>query len=143
MNHFSTKEASSDLTCRPGDEPGVLDLTLRTSRPDGKRIAHLLTGTLSGVATRFYGSRPDIRLGTHPSDPSLYRYTIKTAVDDEYVKDSAPFLSHRANDLKMGVTSFCKAFPWHLVLDKRLEFVQLGSGFMKLFGKCLQQFDCS
>lgn len=70
----------------------------------------------------------------------FFRYTIKTAVDDEYVKDSAPFLSHRANDLKMGVTSFCKAFPWHLVLDKRLEFVQLGSGFMKLFGKCLQQF---
>ncbi|XP_029343407.1 head-specific guanylate cyclase [Acyrthosiphon pisum] len=134
------KEASSTLTCRPGDEPGVLDLTLRTSRQDGIRVAHLLTGTLSGVATRFYGSRPDIRLGTHPSDPSLYRYTIKTTVDDEDVQDSTPFLSHRANDLKMGVTSFCKAFPWHLVLDKRLEFVQLGSGFMKLFGKCLQQF---
>lgn len=70
----------------------------------------------------------------------IFRYTINTTVDGEDVQDSAPFLSHRANDLKMGVTSFCKAFPWHLVLDKRLEFVQLGSGFMKLFGKCLQQF---
>lgn len=38
------------------------------------------------------------------------------------------------NDLKMGVASFCKAFPWHFVMDSRLEFVQLGNGFMRLFG---------
>lgn len=71
---------------------------------------------------------------------NFFRYTIKSKVNDEDVNNSAPALSQRANDLKMGVTSFCKAFPWHLVLDKRLEFVQLGTGFMKLFGKCLQQF---
>lgn len=70
------QEAGSDLTCRPGDETGVLYLNLRTSRPDGMRVAHLLAGTLSGVATRFYGSRPDIRLGAHPSDPSLYRWVV-------------------------------------------------------------------
>lgn len=70
----------------------------------------------------------------------FFRYTIRTKVDTNDAKNSSPILSHRANDLKMGVTSFCKAFPWHLVLDKRLEFVQLGTGFMKLFGKCLQQF---
>lgn len=69
-----------------------------------------------------------------------FRYTIRTTEDTEDDRDSTMVLSHRANDLKMGVTSFCKAFPWHLVLDKRLEFVQLGTGFMKLFGKCLQQF---
>jgi len=70
------QEAGSDLTCRPGDETGVLYLNLRTSRPDGMRVAHLLAGTLSGVATRFYGSRPDIRLGAHPSDPSSYRWVV-------------------------------------------------------------------
>lgn len=34
----------------------------------------------------------------------------------------------------MGVATFCKAFPWHFVIDRRLELVQLGSGFMRLFG---------
>lgn len=34
----------------------------------------------------------------------------------------------------MGVAAFCKAFPWHFVIDRRLELVQLGSGFMRLFG---------
>ncbi|XP_050538444.1 head-specific guanylate cyclase isoform X2 [Daktulosphaira vitifoliae] len=137
------KKASSDFTCRPSDEPGVLDLNLRTSRSDGKCVAHLLAGTLSGVATRFYGSRPDVELGTHPSDPSLYRYTIRTTnvtTDTDVINKSIQSLSQQASDLKIGVTSFCKAFPWHLVLDIRLEFVQLGTGFMKLFGKCLQQF---
>ncbi|KAL7289785.1 hypothetical protein TKK_0016189 [Trichogramma kaykai] len=43
-------------------------------------------------------------------------------------------LSHEAADLRMGVASFCKAFPWHFVVDRNLELVQLGSGFMRLFG---------
>lgn len=34
----------------------------------------------------------------------------------------------------MSVASFCKAFPWHFVMDRKLEFVQLGSGFVRLFG---------
>lgn len=37
----------------------------------------------------------------------------------------------------MGVATFCKAFPWHFVIDRRLELVQLGSGFMRLFGRIL------
>lgn len=37
----------------------------------------------------------------------------------------------------MGVATFCKAFPWHFVMDRRLELVQLGSGFMRLFGSML------
>lgn len=34
--------------------------------------------------------------------------------------------SNKVNDLKIGVASFCKAFPWHFITDKRLELVQLG-----------------
>nr|4GJ4_A Chain A, Soluble guanylyl cyclase alpha-1 subunit [Manduca sexta]4GJ4_B Chain B, Soluble guanylyl cyclase alpha-1 subunit [Manduca sexta]4GJ4_C Chain C, Soluble guanylyl cyclase alpha-1 subunit [Manduca sexta]4GJ4_D Chain D, Soluble guanylyl cyclase alpha-1 subunit [Manduca sexta] len=34
----------------------------------------------------------------------------------------------------IGVASFAKAFPWHFITDKRLELVQLGAGFMRLFG---------
>lgn len=37
-------------------------------------------------------------------------------------------------DLRMGVGTFCKAFPWHFVMDRKLEFVQLGAGFVRLFG---------
>jgi len=39
----------------------------------------------------------------------------------------------------MGVASFCKAFPWHFVVDRQLELVQLGVGFMKIFGHHLNR----
>lgn len=52
---------------------------------------------------------------------------------------NAPLLSDDASDLYMGVASFCKSFPWHFVLDRRLEMVQLGAGFMRLFGRQLFQ----
>lgn len=34
--------------------------------------------------------------------------------------------SSNVTDLRIGVASFCKAFPWHFVTDRRLELVQLG-----------------
>lgn len=46
--------------------------------------------------------------------------------------------STKAAHLPIGVSTFCKAFLWHLVLDRNLELVQLGAGFMRIFGKELQ-----
>lgn len=46
-------------------------------------------------------------------------------------------LSTEAADLRMGVASFCKAFPWHFVVDRKLEIVQLGVAFMRIFGQHL------
>ena len=43
-------------------------------------------------------------------------------------------MSHEAADLNIEVPTFCKAFPWHFVLDRNLELVQLGIGFMRIFG---------
>ncbi len=48
-------------------------------------------------------------------------------------------LSCRVRDLKISVPSFCKAFPWHFLTDKNLQIVQLGCGFMKLFGRQMKQ----
>lgn len=52
-------------------------------------------------------------------------------------------LSRSALDLRMGVASFCKAFPWHFVVDRRLEMVQLGAGFMQLFAHDFQTLGTS
>jgi guanylate cyclase soluble subunit alpha len=46
-------------------------------------------------------------------------------------------------DLRMGVASFCKAFPWHFVMDRQLELVQLGAGFMQLFARDLRTLGTS
>lgn len=48
-------------------------------------------------------------------------------------------LSDNAADLKIGVASFCKAFPWHFIIDRRLQLVQIGSGFMRVFGRLVAE----
>lgn len=89
---------------------------------------------------------------------SLYlfaRFTITPYKDEEEDSDEsdivtappvisrAPRQSSSACDLQMGVASFCKAFPWHFVMDRRLELVQLGAGFMRLFGCVLNRHGTS
>jgi guanylate cyclase soluble subunit alpha len=91
----------------------------------------------------------------------FFRYSIKTSTsshnspeeidtdDDDadvvtgVIDVTSTALSRSAKDLRMGVASFCKAFPWHFVMDRRLEFVQLGAGFMQLFARDLQTFGTS
>lgn len=64
------------------------------------------------------------------------RYSERLDVDDDLDVVSPYFrpLSNEATDLRMGVAVFCKAFPWHFVVDRQLELVQLGVGFMRIFG---------
>lgn len=51
---------------------------------------------------------------------------------------SAHALQTPVMDLQIGVETFCKAFPWHFVIDRSLELVQIGSGFMRVFGCHIQ-----
>lgn len=74
----------------------------------------------------------------------IFRYTLtpRKQPDPDETDLVLPTLpttppSTSAHDLQMGVGSFCKAFPWHFVMDNRMELVQLGSGFMRLFGRYL------
>lgn len=67
------------------------------------------------------------------------RYDIKPVISEEDIEVTARnfygnSMQTSVMDLQMGVETFCKAFPWHFVIDRRLELVQIGSGFMRLFG---------
>lgn len=67
------------------------------------------------------------------------RYSEQDVEDYDAVSPAFRPLSSEATDLRMGVASFCKAFPWHFVVDRQLELVQLGVGFMKIFGHHLNR----
>lgn len=56
---------------------------------------------------------------------------------EECIESLQAPVSSAAADLRMSVDTMCKAFPWHFVLDRRLEITQLGSGFMRLFASDL------
>ena len=39
----------------------------------------------------------------------------------------------------IGTSTFCKAFPWHFMVDRNMQLVQLGVGFIRLFGSELKK----
>ncbi|XP_048481199.1 head-specific guanylate cyclase [Plutella xylostella] len=135
-------EYEAAFVCTTSRE-GKLELHFTT---ESEPVAYLLVGCLRAVAVRLYETQTDIRLMSYTDDPRKFRYEINAVSinqraseedsddDGETVHTTVHASSTNVADLKIGVASFCKAFPWHFVTDKRLELVQLGGGFMRLFG---------
>lgn len=144
VQHQSGSDAEAEFVCIA--TPEALELHFTTDHPS---IAYLLVGSLKGIARQFYNDKADVYILPDPYNTKFFRYRITPEryseqvdadVDDNYVMSPAfrP-LSTAATDLRMGVASFCKAFPWHFVVDRQLELVQLGVGFMKIFGHHLNR----
>ncbi|XP_053616078.1 head-specific guanylate cyclase [Plodia interpunctella] len=135
-----TLEYEAAFVCTTSQE-GKIELHLTT---ESEPVAYLLVGSLKKIARMLYDTQTDIRLTSYTNDPRRFRYEINAVPrqksgDDvsQSVEAGTIASSSNVSDLKIGVASFCKAFPWHFVTDKRLELVQLGGGFMRLFGNYL------
>lgn len=85
----------------------------------------------------------------------IHKSELNVGAGTVYRKYSKAF-SDATDNLPIGIPTFCRAFPWHFVIgtcknsfcffnkqriqivDRKLELVQLGSGFMRLFGRLLK-----
>ncbi|TGZ32384.1 guanylate cyclase 1 soluble subunit alpha 2 [Temnothorax longispinosus] len=143
VQHQSGSDTEAEFVCIA--TPEALELHFTTDHPS---IAYLLVGSLKGIARQFYKDQADVYILPDPYNTKFFRYRItperyseKLGVDDDCDVVSPTFrpLSTEATDLRMGVACFCKAFPWHFVVDRQLELVQLGVGFMKIFGHHLNR----
>lgn len=95
-------------------------------------------GDVSVDENGYEGEENTVKLQNENSDSKKDSLsTIISRVDRINTKGNRQ-LSNRASDLKISVPSFCKAFPWHFLTDRNLQIVQLGTGFMKLFGRQLK-----
>ncbi|KAF6216149.1 hypothetical protein GE061_000488 [Apolygus lucorum] len=104
------------------------------------RRNHLVFGSLKELGLRLYETNVHIDMKPSPKGPSFFRYLIRYKRTDAIASApcAAPISTNPA-DLPMGGKTFCKAFPWHFILDSNLEIVQLGAGFMKLIGRDLDR----
>lgn len=104
-------------------------------------VAYLLLGALKVLSKTLYNSDPVITLEPLEGDIQRFRFLFKTDdVPQEEVVVRTPDenllqrpISNDAKDLKMTNSSFCKAFPWHFIMDENLDLVQIGNAFSKLF----------
>ncbi|CAK9825073.1 Head-specific guanylate cyclase [Anthophora retusa] len=147
VQHQAGSEAEAEFVCVA--TPEAIKLHFTTDHPS---IAYLLVGSLKGIARQFYNDNANVNILPDPYNTKFFRYSITperysehSVVDSEIDNNldtvTSPFrpLSTEATDLRIGVASFCKAFPWHFVVDRQLELVQLGVGFMRIFGHHLNR----
>lgn len=82
-----------------------------------------------------------------PSPPSLFPTTVPTVCLSFQIQEICPSslpnsasvntkrpphsLSTNPGDLRIGLATFCRAFPFHLVLGPRMELLQLGEGLRR------------
>ncbi|XP_031618027.1 head-specific guanylate cyclase [Contarinia nasturtii] len=108
-------------------------------------IAWLLLGSLKALTRILYDINASIVIEPIEGDPKCYRYLFTLSEQEknrlkltEIEQDvSVPISGLTATDLKMSPATFCKAFPWHFIMNEDLEIIQMGKGFSKLFKNSL------
>ncbi|KAG5889196.1 hypothetical protein JTB14_000621 [Gonioctena quinquepunctata] len=134
IGHEGEHESEAFVCTATSEENLQLDFT--TDRP---AVAFLLVGSLKAIARILYSTEAEVNIAQNGVDRRQFRFIIRSTSTSTKQKlfRNAPETTFMSSHLQMGVVTFCKAFPWHFVLDRRLELVQLGSGFMRLFGQFL------
>lgn len=112
-------------------------------------IAWLLLGSLKALTRILYDIDANILIEPIQGDSKCYRYLFsvpeqdKNKLEDDETEVeveqnvSIPISSLAATDLKMIPATFCKAFPWHFIMNENLDIIQMGKGFSKLFKSSL------
>lgn len=111
------------------------ELIFTTQRPV---IAWLLLGALKALSKALYGVDVNIVMEPVEGDPNCYRYLFTSEEEREKAArrdDRAAAMA--SSDLKMHPITFCKAFPWHFIMNRKLELVQMGRGFGKIYKSSL------
>ncbi|XP_055616561.1 head-specific guanylate cyclase [Toxorhynchites rutilus septentrionalis] len=108
-------------------------------------LAWLLLGCLQALSRLLFHYSPQIDMEPIDGDVPRYRYLFKL---DDLREQPSPVVAIESNklvgvqresvsaetkDLKMDNDFFCKAFPWHFIMDEHLNLVQVGQGFSRLF----------
>lgn len=109
-------------------------------------IAWLLLGSLKALTRILYDVDTSIVIEPIEGDPKCYRYLFTVPDQENELRHTAevipdiPAAAIKSTELKMSPATFCKAFPWHFILNEDLEIIQMGKGFSKLFKNSLPAY---
>lgn len=92
-------------------------------------------GSLKALTRILYDVNVNIKIEPVEGDARRYRYLFKSVEDVVSEPDIEPknklivqrSISTKTEDFNMNSSTFCKAFPWHFIMNEDLELVQLGN----------------
>ncbi|XP_046394651.1 head-specific guanylate cyclase [Ischnura elegans] len=115
---------------------GDLLLRMSSSRP---AAAHAAAGSLSALVWALHGTRMQVTQEESAEDAGHETFRF-TPSEPEKQQGGVPTKrpSTSPADLPMAPATFCRAFPWHLILDRRMDMIQVGTGLLRVFGTLLR-----
>ncbi|KAK8720400.1 hypothetical protein OTU49_013346, partial [Cherax quadricarinatus] len=149
-SNLKTKNDVPSLLCNRHDEKVVLHFF--TNR---EPIRYFVGGVIQGVSLLIFNKNISVtceKCETPNGNRSSHRFYFKYTVVDERVDSTGEqrvtndasvnaqstgthtYASSSIKDSKIGVSSFCKAFPWHFVCNKAMRITQIGSALLQVFG---------
>ncbi|CAH1393914.1 unnamed protein product, partial [Nezara viridula] len=140
------KGFEAEASCSKKDDEGEVDgpkiiMNFMTNKPSA---GYFLLGSLKAVANRVYNCNADFDLSITEEKEQSYNFSYILQNNVRKIEEEEPldFLrnSELPEDLPIPVASFCEIFPWHLVLDDKLDIIQLGIGFGRLIGHHIDSF---
>ena len=147
IEFFSNLDGLHDYICKSEKFKGQVAPSFRCEYSRNKLTLHLYTqrrdliefyaGIVQGISKMLFNK--DTTVSVNSSDnPNSSRYILTV---DTQAEDSVPnckicttqeTFSKRPTDNKIGVATFCKTFPFHLIFNSRLQITQMGAAIMKL-----------
>ncbi|MBN3309528.1 GCYA2 cyclase, partial [Amia calva] len=130
---------SPSFLCKDTTEGG--SLLLHYFHPSGT-VGLAMPGLIKAAARRIYcmevrveevdGSSDKLALdGTPTGNSNCLTFLIKVSQQPGSPKPLPLKLSCSPPDLRIGLSTFCRAFPFHLVFDPSMAVLQLGEGLRK------------
>lgn len=99
-------------------------------------IAWLLLGALQVLTKSLFHFEADIQMVPDEQDFKKYHYQFRSVPRDVPPTE----VPEMANSREINSMMLSRFAPWHFIMNRDMEFVQLGSGFNKLFRKYLKTF---
>ncbi|XP_014275986.3 head-specific guanylate cyclase isoform X2 [Halyomorpha halys] len=131
--------------CQKEEETGAgwpkIIMNFVTNRPS---TGYFLLGSLKAVANRVYNCIVDFDVSITEEKELSYNFSYMLQNNVHKIDEEEPIevlrTSEWPEDLPIPVGSFCEIFPWHMVLDDKLDIIQLGIGFGRLIGNHIDTF---
>ena len=110
---------------------GAMTLHYYGQRPN---MEHFVAGVVEGVALTLFGGSVNVEL-THHNHTISSHHSYTVTLNSESSPSSLFFrntnYSSKPCQSMIGVVTFCQAFPFHVIFDRNMRIVQLGTRLMK------------
>ncbi|XP_045204956.2 guanylate cyclase soluble subunit alpha-1-like [Mercenaria mercenaria] len=103
---------------------------------DKRELLEYYGGIVAGISKYLFQREAEVTVSCSNTPGSLH-HIISVKVEDErstpQCKICSPqeSASKKASDSKISTTTFCKTFPFHFIIDKNLDIIQIGEALCK------------